>query len=146
MVKWIWRFLNFDNALWVRVVKSIHGLDGGILKTVYCRYGSIWLEVVNSISILKEKGINLMSFFLRTKLDMVHILLFGMIFGCKKIPLKFCSLDSLLWKWKIRLRFGLRWSKLGGMSLFVGYLCKEGPKMNNGCIFFRSCPQCSFYD
>ncbi|GJZ61623.1 RNA-directed DNA polymerase, eukaryota [Tanacetum coccineum] len=34
MLKWVWRFYSQKTALWVRVVKAIHGEDGKVGKTI----------------------------------------------------------------------------------------------------------------
>ncbi|GJV27201.1 RNA-directed DNA polymerase, eukaryota, reverse transcriptase zinc-binding domain protein [Tanacetum coccineum] len=37
MFKWVWRFLTQEPTLWTRVIKAIHGEDGGALKDRYPR-------------------------------------------------------------------------------------------------------------
>nr|GEX01492.1 RNA-directed DNA polymerase, eukaryota [Tanacetum cinerariifolium] len=54
--------LNSKKASWVRVIKVIHGDDGKVRGYVKDDAKSCWLSIVNEISSLKNKGINLLDF------------------------------------------------------------------------------------
>ncbi|GKA65038.1 RNA-directed DNA polymerase, eukaryota, reverse transcriptase zinc-binding domain protein [Tanacetum coccineum] len=57
LFKWIWRFRNDSDALWVRVVKSIHGADGLLSSSVnHPRHHSVWTQIIKATHDLKEKG------------------------------------------------------------------------------------------
>lgn len=62
MFRWCWRFFHYPNVLWVRVVKTIYGQDGGLSSLPYCGYPSgSWNNLICMISNLRNKGINLLS-------------------------------------------------------------------------------------
>ncbi|GKD90764.1 hypothetical protein Tco_1366271 [Tanacetum coccineum] len=66
LFKWIWRLLCNHSDLRVRVIKSIHGLEGGI--NIVSNRGlkcSTWGSILSSINSLKSKGIDLYSFCIR---------------------------------------------------------------------------------
>nr|GEV58921.1 RNA-directed DNA polymerase, eukaryota, reverse transcriptase zinc-binding domain protein [Tanacetum cinerariifolium] len=66
LFKWIWRFLSNSPNLWVRVVKTLHGTNGGITKDVkYSSSHSPWSGILSAISRLKLKGIDLLSLCVR---------------------------------------------------------------------------------
>lgn len=44
--KWWWRFRVEVDALWVKVVKSIHGIDEGWLDGVYHGEGGVWGDIM----------------------------------------------------------------------------------------------------
>lgn len=44
--KWWWRFRVEDDALWVKVIKSIHGRDGGWRGGKYRRYKGVWGDII----------------------------------------------------------------------------------------------------
>ncbi|GJV25153.1 putative RNA-directed DNA polymerase [Tanacetum coccineum] len=45
LAKWWWRFLNEDNALWSKVIHSIHGPMGGLFDNTPLKYTSApWLD------------------------------------------------------------------------------------------------------
>nr|GEU60727.1 IAA-alanine resistance protein 1 [Tanacetum cinerariifolium] len=62
LIKWLWRFYSKKLALWVRVVKAIHGEDGNVGSKVLSSTRSCWLNIVNEIRILSAKGIHVMDF------------------------------------------------------------------------------------
>ncbi|GJR98447.1 RNA-directed DNA polymerase, eukaryota, partial [Tanacetum coccineum] len=62
MFKWVWRFLNHDTSLWARVIKAIHGVDGNIGMGTRVSYKSCWMNIVNEVKVLLNKGIDLMNF------------------------------------------------------------------------------------
>ena len=61
LFKWIWRFMTQPDALWVSVIKAIHGSDGNIDRVVPVGKSSIWLDCIRSIAWLKVKGVDLLS-------------------------------------------------------------------------------------
>nr|GEZ94690.1 RNA-directed DNA polymerase, eukaryota, reverse transcriptase zinc-binding domain protein [Tanacetum cinerariifolium] len=63
LFKWIWRFLCNHLDLWVRVIKSIHGFNGGInIVSNRNLKRSTWGSILSSINSLKSKGIDLFSY------------------------------------------------------------------------------------
>ncbi|GJW56280.1 putative RNA-directed DNA polymerase, eukaryota, reverse transcriptase zinc-binding domain protein, partial [Tanacetum coccineum] len=62
LFKWIWRFCCSPNDLWVKVVKGIHGQDGGIgCNRRSNSYQSTWIAILKAVSNLNDKGIDLLS-------------------------------------------------------------------------------------
>ncbi|GKC25373.1 putative RNA-directed DNA polymerase, eukaryota, reverse transcriptase zinc-binding domain protein [Tanacetum coccineum] len=62
LFKWIWRFRCSPNDLWVKVVKGIHGQDGGIgCNRRSNSYQSTWIAILKAVSNLNDKGIDLLS-------------------------------------------------------------------------------------
>ena len=61
MFKWVWRFFNHPGALWVSVVKAVHGIRGSMVGA-RVGLGSIWRDIVQSSLDLQSRGINLMGF------------------------------------------------------------------------------------
>nr|GEX00314.1 RNA-directed DNA polymerase, eukaryota [Tanacetum cinerariifolium] len=61
--KWRWRFFQNPNALWVQVIKAIHG-DYGTDFSFYShvREHSVWGRIVNSINSMHEKEFIPLSF------------------------------------------------------------------------------------
>ncbi|GJR98994.1 RNA-directed DNA polymerase, eukaryota, reverse transcriptase zinc-binding domain protein [Tanacetum coccineum] len=62
MIKWVWRFLSQSSALWVRVVKAIHGEEGKLNSNNIYSMGSCWLNIVKEVRMLATKGVNAMEF------------------------------------------------------------------------------------
>nr|GEV88051.1 hypothetical protein [Tanacetum cinerariifolium] len=63
LFKWIWQFLCNSSALWVRVIKSIHGIQGDIHDTSpRCLSYSTWRGILSFIKCVKLKGIDLLSY------------------------------------------------------------------------------------
>jgi hypothetical protein len=62
MCKWVWRFYNHNTSLWARVIKAIHGDDGGVGRHVKAGTQSCWMTVVNEITVLKKHGIDIFDF------------------------------------------------------------------------------------
>ncbi|GJV59135.1 RNA-directed DNA polymerase, eukaryota, reverse transcriptase zinc-binding domain protein [Tanacetum coccineum] len=54
--KWRWRWFSFPNALWVKVIKAIHGQEGGF-DTYGCKFNGIWARIVGSSNFLHSKNI-----------------------------------------------------------------------------------------
>jgi hypothetical protein len=62
LFKRIWRFLVYPNALWVNVVKAIHGEGGGIDAMVRKVYpSSVWINVLKPMDSIKDHGIDLLA-------------------------------------------------------------------------------------
>ena len=61
LFKWIWRFKVQPDAMWVSIIKAIHGrsgrLDCGVQEGKY----TTWLNCIRGFSNLKESGIDLFS-------------------------------------------------------------------------------------
>ncbi|GJT79180.1 RNA-directed DNA polymerase, eukaryota, reverse transcriptase zinc-binding domain protein [Tanacetum coccineum] len=49
MFKWIWRFFNQSDSLWVRVIHAIHGVDGRIDRAGNVGYTSIWCDIIKEM-------------------------------------------------------------------------------------------------
>ncbi|GJT51895.1 hypothetical protein Tco_0978052 [Tanacetum coccineum] len=63
LYKWVWRFRMQPNAIWTRVVKTIHDNDGLLKESLWKSYpNSIWVSIIKVISSLKDKGVDLMEF------------------------------------------------------------------------------------
>ncbi|GJX85396.1 hypothetical protein Tco_0336170 [Tanacetum coccineum] len=66
LFKWVWRFLCNSPNLWVRVVKILHGANGGIMEdSNYSSCYSPWSGILSFIRRLKSKGIYLLSLYVR---------------------------------------------------------------------------------
>ncbi|GJS61724.1 RNA-directed DNA polymerase, eukaryota, reverse transcriptase zinc-binding domain protein [Tanacetum coccineum] len=61
LFKWIWCFLSQDSSLWSRFIQAIHGERGAIDNKNSSIKGSIWLDIVQDISSLKHKGIDILA-------------------------------------------------------------------------------------
>ncbi|GKC71432.1 RNA-directed DNA polymerase, eukaryota [Tanacetum coccineum] len=62
LFKWIWRFLHNSDDLWIKVIKILHGHNGGISENTSHRLSlSPWCGILSSIKALKFKGIDLLS-------------------------------------------------------------------------------------
>ncbi|GJY64946.1 RNA-directed DNA polymerase, eukaryota, reverse transcriptase zinc-binding domain protein [Tanacetum coccineum] len=55
LLKWRWRLLKYLSALWVKVVKSIHGDEGGF-ELIGCQSSGLWARIVGSIFQLHSSG------------------------------------------------------------------------------------------
>ncbi|GJS05059.1 RNA-directed DNA polymerase, eukaryota, reverse transcriptase zinc-binding domain protein [Tanacetum coccineum] len=56
LLKWRWRIFHISNALWVHVVKAIHGDEAGI-DIRGCHTNGVWASIVGSIFHLHSSGI-----------------------------------------------------------------------------------------
>ncbi|GKA69091.1 hypothetical protein Tco_0775155 [Tanacetum coccineum] len=56
LLKWRWRLFHNPNALWVHVVKAIHGDEAGI-DIRGCHTNGVWASIVGSIFHLHSSGI-----------------------------------------------------------------------------------------
>ncbi|GJS65746.1 RNA-directed DNA polymerase, eukaryota, reverse transcriptase zinc-binding domain protein [Tanacetum coccineum] len=54
--KWRWRLFTSPNDLWVKVVKSFHGHEGGFDNNG-CSFKGTWVNIVGSSNLLHLKGI-----------------------------------------------------------------------------------------
>ncbi|GJW29619.1 hypothetical protein Tco_0046494 [Tanacetum coccineum] len=62
LFKWIWRFRCSPNDIWVKVIKEIHGIDGGIGRgRLFKSSKSPWNAILRSVQHLQLKGIDLLS-------------------------------------------------------------------------------------
>nr|GEW29263.1 hypothetical protein [Tanacetum cinerariifolium] len=60
--EWIWRFRCSPNDLWVKLIKEIHGIDGGIgCGRLFKPSKSHWNAILRSVQHLQLKGIDLLS-------------------------------------------------------------------------------------
>nr|GEW70956.1 RNA-directed DNA polymerase, eukaryota, reverse transcriptase zinc-binding domain protein [Tanacetum cinerariifolium] len=62
MFKWVCRFVSQSSSLWAQVVKAIHGGDGKIGKKAKSTFSSLWLDIIHEVELLKDRGIDLISF------------------------------------------------------------------------------------
>nr|GEZ38182.1 RNA-directed DNA polymerase, eukaryota, reverse transcriptase zinc-binding domain protein [Tanacetum cinerariifolium] len=62
MFKWVWGFITQKHSLWVKVIIPIHDDDGKIGKTVNPTFLSIWLNIIQEVTVMKMKGIDVVSF------------------------------------------------------------------------------------
>ncbi|XP_071713182.1 uncharacterized protein [Rutidosis leptorrhynchoides] len=60
LFKWIWRFVNSQNDLWVRVIKAIHGNDGGLNgdDTLKDKFGRLFRLEINEDCNIANKLVN----------------------------------------------------------------------------------------
>nr|GEX15643.1 reverse transcriptase domain-containing protein [Tanacetum cinerariifolium] len=57
MFKWVWRFFNQSDLLWVRVIHAIHGVDGRIGRARNVEYTSIWCDIIKEMDRMSRSGI-----------------------------------------------------------------------------------------
>ena len=77
LTKWWWRFLSEENALWRKVIVSIHGTCGGLNTDSNTPYKSgPWYQILKMKDDLSPHGISLLSIF-KKKLGTVKQLDFG---------------------------------------------------------------------
>ena len=56
--KWRWRFYNEKEALWCRVIKAIHGENGGISnRDDQRKKKGTWSRIIGSVNYLHDKQI-----------------------------------------------------------------------------------------
>lgn len=79
--KWRWRFYNESEAIWCRVIKAIHGDQGGVANRNDQRIRSgMWSRIVGSINYLHDS--NVIDYnTLRYSLVGGIVFCFGWIFG-----------------------------------------------------------------
>ncbi|GJU01497.1 RNA-directed DNA polymerase, eukaryota [Tanacetum coccineum] len=61
LFKWIWRFKVQPDAMWVSIIKVIHGRSGSLDCAAQVGKYSTWLNCIRGVSNLKESGIDLFS-------------------------------------------------------------------------------------
>ncbi|GJS48397.1 hypothetical protein Tco_0598518 [Tanacetum coccineum] len=54
--KWRWRMFSFPNALWVEVIKSLHGQEGGFDNRGY-KFNGTWARIVGTSNFLHSNDI-----------------------------------------------------------------------------------------
>ncbi|GJW27979.1 RNA-directed DNA polymerase, eukaryota, reverse transcriptase zinc-binding domain protein [Tanacetum coccineum] len=64
LFKWIWRFRCHSIDLWVRVIKNLYGLNGGIHDDRVHPY-STWGAILSSVKRLKQNGTDLLALCIR---------------------------------------------------------------------------------
>ena len=63
--KWIWCFRTEKNALWVKIITSIHGSNGGLNGDNKIKFqGSLWNNIINSFNSLKNANFDPSSLFI----------------------------------------------------------------------------------
>ncbi|GJR52786.1 RNA-directed DNA polymerase, eukaryota [Tanacetum coccineum] len=62
LLKWVWRFRYDKNSLWTRFIKALYGNSGSIETPTKVAYSSTWFNIVTEFSMLKNQGMNLLSF------------------------------------------------------------------------------------
>nr|GEX39875.1 RNA-directed DNA polymerase, eukaryota, reverse transcriptase zinc-binding domain protein [Tanacetum cinerariifolium] len=64
LAKWWWHFLNEEDSIWCKVIRSLHGPDGGLIDNSTSSLKSgCWFNVVKLKDDLYDIGINLTSLF-----------------------------------------------------------------------------------
>ncbi|GKA26341.1 putative RNA-directed DNA polymerase [Tanacetum coccineum] len=63
--KWWWRFRVEENRLWVKIIKSLYGSDGGLIayNEGIKRSGSTWSSIVKVGRVIDQSGVNFCSSF-----------------------------------------------------------------------------------
>ncbi|GJR28426.1 RNA-directed DNA polymerase, eukaryota, reverse transcriptase zinc-binding domain protein [Tanacetum coccineum] len=61
LFKWIWRFKVLPEALWVSVIKAIHGPFRNLDRDIPLGMYFVWLDCVRGLSQLKGRGVDLFS-------------------------------------------------------------------------------------
>ena len=57
--KWIWHFRTEKNALWVKIISSIHSTQGGLNGENKDKFqGSIWNNIINSFNYYNNVNLN----------------------------------------------------------------------------------------
>nr|GEW03597.1 RNA-directed DNA polymerase, eukaryota, reverse transcriptase zinc-binding domain protein [Tanacetum cinerariifolium] len=57
MFKWVWQFFNQSDLLWVRVIHTIHGVDGRIGRARNVRYTSICCDIIKEMDRMPRSSI-----------------------------------------------------------------------------------------
>ncbi|GJX55137.1 RNA-directed DNA polymerase, eukaryota, partial [Tanacetum coccineum] len=68
--KWIWRFYSQGFSLWSRVIKAIHGVDGKLGYLIKPSASSNWIDIVRTLPILLNKGIDLLGYIKKRLFDL----------------------------------------------------------------------------
>nr|GEW06321.1 RNA-directed DNA polymerase, eukaryota [Tanacetum cinerariifolium] len=59
LFKWIWRFISHDNSLWFRFILAMHGT---CIQNQSPFHFSTWNAIVREVNVLKNKGVDLISY------------------------------------------------------------------------------------
>ncbi|GKE69192.1 hypothetical protein Tco_1527264 [Tanacetum coccineum] len=62
MYKWVWRFFAHKSLLWSRVIKAIHGPEGGLITDVRRGSRSTWTSIVQEVKKLQNQGVNIFDY------------------------------------------------------------------------------------
>ncbi|KAJ9564338.1 hypothetical protein OSB04_000304 [Centaurea solstitialis] len=66
LLKWWWRIMNEDSALWVKVIQSIQGISGRDSKSILSsKKPGVWLNIVRNGAALQRFNLNIEDFFTR---------------------------------------------------------------------------------
>ncbi|GJW07510.1 RNA-directed DNA polymerase, eukaryota, reverse transcriptase zinc-binding domain protein [Tanacetum coccineum] len=67
LFKWVWRFFTDGSSLWSSFIKALFGNHGALENSLQTHPRSTWIDIINAIKSLNDKGINL-SYFIRKKI------------------------------------------------------------------------------
>ncbi|GKA98526.1 RNA-directed DNA polymerase, eukaryota [Tanacetum coccineum] len=62
MLKWFWKFFVHKDALWTKVIKAIHGVNGNVSSGGNYGGRSCWSSIVNEVQVLQKKGVYFFDF------------------------------------------------------------------------------------
>ncbi|GJW83284.1 RNA-directed DNA polymerase, eukaryota, reverse transcriptase zinc-binding domain protein [Tanacetum coccineum] len=62
MCKWVWRFFAHKSLLWSRVIKAIHGPEGGLITDVRRGFRSTWTFIVQEVKKLHNQCVNIFDY------------------------------------------------------------------------------------
>nr|GEW29762.1 RNA-directed DNA polymerase, eukaryota, reverse transcriptase zinc-binding domain protein [Tanacetum cinerariifolium] len=57
MCKWVWRFFAYKSLLWSKVIKAIHGPEGGLITDVKRGVRSTWTSIMQEVKKLQNQGV-----------------------------------------------------------------------------------------
>ncbi|GKE17360.1 hypothetical protein Tco_1424937, partial [Tanacetum coccineum] len=60
--KRVWRFHTQSNSLWAKAIKAFHGHDGKLGNLNKSSFSSNWIDIINALRLLNNKGIDLLGF------------------------------------------------------------------------------------
>lgn len=64
LVKWWWRFRTSNSCIWLEVIKSIYGSDGGFTNVARAvRRGNCWCNIANLPKMLVKDDLQFHDFF-----------------------------------------------------------------------------------
>ncbi|GJY34651.1 hypothetical protein Tco_0419120 [Tanacetum coccineum] len=58
LVKWVWRFLSYDNSLWFWVISAMHGSH---TQELSASHSLTWSSIIKEMNVLKDQGVDLIS-------------------------------------------------------------------------------------
>nr|GEY26685.1 RNA-directed DNA polymerase, eukaryota, reverse transcriptase zinc-binding domain protein [Tanacetum cinerariifolium] len=67
LFKWVWRFITDGSSLWSSFIKALFGNHGALGNSLQKHQRSTWIDIINAIKSLNDKGINL-SYFIQKKI------------------------------------------------------------------------------